>query len=159
MNFDLSSIVSVLAAGAAAFSAGMAYKSNRDLAKTDRERRIREVSLLANKVDAAATDVEELGNELMSEYDALFSLVGRTDSGAHQKCKRAVKEKQKAVIPMQEKARKLLKIGPASLDDEQIVSRLLKFDGYLSCINRIRGRLHAELGSVEAQRSTDLNKP
>ncbi len=95
----------------------------------------------------------------MPAYNALFSLAGRTDSGAHKECKRAVEEKQEAVVPMQEMARNLLKKDPASLDDEQIVSRLLKFDGYLSGINRIRGRLHAELGSVEAQRSTVLNKP
>ena len=69
--------VSVAAAVAAAFSAAIAYQANRNLAEADRKRRVREVSLLAHRVDAAARDIDELGTQLTLAYEALFSFAGQ----------------------------------------------------------------------------------
>ena len=154
MHFYLSSTISVLAAVAAAFSAAIAYKSNRDLAKTDRERRIREVSLLANKVDAAATDVDELGARLKLVYRELSISAGQGPGSSRLLLKTdEIEKKRGAVMPMQQTARDLLEGGPEKLTDEQIANRLLEFDGYLARIDRIRGRFHVDLGSAESQTS------
>lgn len=50
MNLDLTSVVGLFSAVAAAFAAGIAYQANRRMAKADRDHRVREVSLLVNKV-------------------------------------------------------------------------------------------------------------
>jgi len=63
MNWLLA-VVSVISAIAAMISAGLAYQSNRDTAKKERANRERELSLVANKVVAATTRVDDLANQL-----------------------------------------------------------------------------------------------
>lgn len=53
MDFDFSDLVGPFSALAAFVSAAIAYQANRNVAKSDRVRQVREVSLLANKVVAA----------------------------------------------------------------------------------------------------------
>ena len=150
----ISVIVSAGAAVAAAFSAAIAYQVNRNLAKADRKRLVRDVSLLAHKVEAAGTDVDELGTQLESSYKTLFIFAGQ-GAGSSQLSLYTdeIKKKRDAVMPMQQTARHLLEGGPEKLSDEQITDRLLEFDGYLARIDRIRGRFHADLESVESQNS------
>ena len=123
--------------------------------KADWERRLREVSLLANKIVAAATDVNELGEHLLTRYDGLFSMFGGTGSGRHNLYKDEVKKRQKAVEPIQEAARCLLRGSLKTLDDEQIAEHLLKLDGHLVSVERIRRKFDAELASVDAQMSLE----
>ncbi len=152
-------IVPVAAAVAAAFSAAIAYQANRNLAKADRKRRVREVSLLAHKVEAAATDVDEFGAQLKLAYEALFIFAGQGARGSGLGLYTdAIKKKRDAVMPMQQAARELLESDREQLTDEQVTSRLLELDGYLARIDRIRGRFREELGSVESQNSTYRQK-
>lgn len=64
--------IAVFAAIAAAASARTASLARDDLAKADRERRLREVSLISNKIDAAVTDVHDLYQELKTNGDGMF---------------------------------------------------------------------------------------
>src|SRR5688500_7763252 len=73
MDFDLSAVVAVLSTIAAVISSWLAYQSNRDAAKKERENRVREVSLLANKVVAATVRVDDLANQLKMAYQTLFT--------------------------------------------------------------------------------------
>ena len=158
MDFDFASIAGLLtavaAAFAAAFAAAIAYQAHQRMAKADRERRVREVSLLANKVDVGAAYINELGEQLKLAYETLFTFARRTGSGLLDQCKDEIKEKQEAVKPMQQAARHLL--DPAKLSDDQITKHLLELDGHLVCIDRIREKFHADLASVESQNSDVL---
>ena len=149
-------VAAVIAATAAARSARTANQAKNDMVKADWERRLREVSLLANKIVAAATDVNELGEHLLKRYDGLFSMSGRVGSGYHKLYKDEVKERQKTVKPIQEAARCLLRGSLKTLGDEQIAEHLLKLDGHLVSVERIRRTFDAELASVKAEISFDL---
>ena len=148
--------VAVFAAIAAARSAQTANQARDDLAMADRERCLREVSLLANKIDAAAIDVCELYQELKINGDAMFSMAGRVNGGRHELFKSEIKEKREAVESIQEATRCLLKDNLTTLSDDQITERLLKLDGHLVHAERIRRTFDAELAFVKAEISFHL---
>ena len=72
MDFDFSDLVGPFSALAAFVSAAIAYQANRNVAKSDRVRQVREVSLLANKVVAATIHIDDLSNELKMGYQTLL---------------------------------------------------------------------------------------
>ena len=72
MDFDFSDLVGPFSALAAFVSAAIAYQANRNVAKSDRARQVREVSLLANKVVAATIHIDDLSNELKMGYQVPF---------------------------------------------------------------------------------------
>ena len=77
MDFDFSDLVGPFSALAAFVSAAIAYQANRNVAKSDRVRQVREVSLLANKVVAATIHIDDLSNELKMGYQTLFTFAGQ----------------------------------------------------------------------------------
>ena len=153
---NASEIISFVSAVAAAFSAIAAWRVSGKMTKTDLERRLREVSLLANKIDAAATDVYELYEELKVNGDAMFSGSGGLRSGQHELFKSGIKEKQEAVESVQEATLCLRKDNLTALSDDQITECLLKLDGHLVHVERIRRTFDAELASVKAEISFHL---
>ena len=80
MDFDFSDLVGPFSALAAFVSAAIAYQANRNVAKSDRVRQVREVSLLANKVVAATIHIDDLSNELEMGYQTLFMFAGQGGS-------------------------------------------------------------------------------
>ena len=159
MNFDLDStidlfgaIVPIAATVAAAISAASAYHANRSIAKADRKRCVREVFLLARRVEAAVMDVHEIGDDLKSAYLNQFIFAGQGPGSSRlHALTDEIEKKRDAVMPIQQTARKLIDGGAKKLTDEQITKRLLEFDGYLVLINRICSRFHADLRSAESQ--------
>ncbi len=152
MDFDLSAVVAVLSALAAVISAWLAYQSNRDAAKKERENRVREVSLLANKVVAATIRVDDLANQLKMAYQTLFTFAGQgPNSSRAQIYTGEIEKKQKAIGPMQNAAREVLDSGVAKLKDDELAKRLLELDGYLAQLDRVREKFHVDLARVESQ--------
>ena len=147
MNID-PSVLSAFAALASALTALLAWFR---LAKVERKRGVRELSLVAHRVDAAATDAHELGAKLTMAYDGLFSLAGRSGSGAHALHKGQVTEGEHAVIGMAQSARNLLPTDLGKLCGKELDSDLLELEGQLVGIQRTRRKFETELASVEAQ--------
>ena len=76
MDYLLASIA-VLSAISAVISAWLAYQSNLRAARKDRDSRVRELSLIANKVVAAGIRVDGLANQLKTAYRSLSILTGQ----------------------------------------------------------------------------------
>ena len=154
MDYLLAS-VAVLSALAAVISAWLACQSNRLAARKERDNRVREVSLIANKVVAATIHLDDLANQLKTAYQTLFTFAGRgSGSGGPKLYTDGIDKKQQALGPMQNAAREELEKGVATLSDDQINERLLKFDGYLANLDRVREKFHVDLASVESQNQT-----
>ena len=154
MNYVLAS-VAVLSAVASVISACLAYQSNRSAAAKHRDSRVRDLSLIANKVVAATIRVEDLGNQLKTAYQTLFTLAGHGAGSSRLKLyMQGVEKKQRGLGPMQIAARETLEQGVAKLSDDRINEQLLEFDGYLANLDRVRERFHVDLASVESQNQT-----
>ena len=133
MDFEFTTLVGPFSALAAAISATIAYLAIRNAANADRERRIREVSLLANKVVAATVRVDDLGNQLKMGYQTLFSFAGQGAGSSRLKLYvDEIEKKQTAIGPMQQAARDVLDNDPTQLSGEKITKCLLEFGGYLA---------------------------
>ena len=133
MDFDFSDLVGPFSALAAFVSAAIAYQANWNVAKSDRVRQVREVSLLANKVVAATIHIDDLSNELKMGYQTLFTFAGQGGGGSRLKLYvDEVEKKQTAIGPMQQAARSVLDNDPQKLSDEQITDSLLEFEGNLA---------------------------
>ena len=154
MDYLLAS-VAVLSAFAAMISAWLACQSNRSAARKERDSRVRELSLIANKVVAATIRVEDLANQLKMAYQSLFTFAGQGAGSSRLKLYTdGIEKKQRAIGPMQNAARETLEKGVAKLSDDQINERLLEFDGYLANLDRVREKFHVDLASVESQNQT-----
>ncbi len=151
MDFDFSDLVGPFSALAAFVSAAIAYQANRNVAKSDRVRQVREVSLLANKVVAATIHIDDLSNELEMGYQTLFMFAGQGGSSRLKLYVDEVEKKQTAIGPMQQAARSVLDNDPQKLSDEQITDRLLEFEGNLAHLDRVREKFHHDLASIESQ--------
>ena len=151
MDYLLAS-VAVLSAIGAVISAWLAYQSNLGAARKDRESRVRELSLIANKVVAATIRVDDLANQLKTGYRTLFTLAGQGPGSSRLKLYTdGIENKQGSLGPMQTAARETLENGVDKLSEEQINERLLEFDGYLAHLDRVREKFHVDLVSVESR--------
>lgn len=155
MDYLLAS-AAALSALAAMISAWFACQSNRRAEEKERVSRVRELSLLANKVVAAAMRVDDLGNQLKSGYRTLSILAGQGGGSSRLKlCTQEIEKKQRVLGPMQNTARETLEKGVARLSDDEINERLLELDGYLASLDRVREKFHVDLASVELQMSRE----
>ena len=151
MDYLLASIA-VLSAISAVISAWLAYQSNLGAARKDRDSRVRELSLIANKVVAAGIRVGDLANQLKTAYRSLFTLAGQGRGGSDLRLYTdGIENKQGVLGPMQTAARETLENGVDKLSDEQINEKLLEFDGYLAHLDKVREKFHVDLASVESQ--------
>ena len=159
-------IVPIVAALAAGLAAKYTFQANRILVKTERERRLREVSLLVNKIDAAAADVNQISNQLIHAYERSEAMEAdrrsgsqrgealnaiEKSSGIQDQAVNNIKCQREPVKPLQQEAHDLIKDGLETLCDEQTTTHLLKLDGYLLRIERIRRIFDSNLASVEAR--------
>ena len=111
--------------------------------------------MIANKVVAATIRVEDLGNQLKTAYQTLFTLAGQGAGSSQLKLyMQGIEKKQQGLGPMQIAARETLEQGVAKLSDDRINEQLLEFDGYLANLDRVREKFHVDLASVESQNQT-----
>ena len=145
-------IVAVLSSLTAMISAWLAYQSNCRAANRDRARRVRELSFTANKVVAATIHIDDLANQLKTGYRTLFTFAGQGPGGSQLKLYvDAIEEKQRGIGTMQTAARETLENGFSEISEDQINELLLKYDGYLAHLDRVREKFHVDLASVESQ--------
>lgn len=151
MDYLLAS-AAVLSAFASVISAWLALRSNRSAEKKDRESRIRELSLIAHRVVAATMRVDDLANQLKLAYQNLFTFAGQgAGSSRLELYTTGIERKQEGIVPMQHAARETLEGGVDTLSDDQINERLLKLEGHLAHLDRVREKFHFDLASVESE--------
>ncbi len=144
--------VAILSACAAMISALLAFQSNRRAGRRERDSRVRDLCLIANKVVAATIRIDDLANQLKTAYQTLFTLTGQGAGSSRLKLATdGIEKKQRALRPMQSSAHETLKKGVATLSDDKVNERLLEFDGYLASLDRVREKFHVDLASVESQ--------
>ena len=146
----------LLAAVTSAISAKNAHDANRTMARVDRERRVREVSLLANRVLQAAEFVDHLAPLLKKAYEDLFTYAGQvppSNSGRYNMLVSNIDQKQTKIEPAKRAAEELLKTPSGKWDDEQIIKYMLDLDGHLATLDWIREQLREEHASVESNNS------
>src|SRR5262245_392407 len=103
---SLAPIAATFSAIASAISATIAYRASRSVVRADRSRRIRDLSLLANRVLATTVTADELANETKVAYNSLFGFAsGGAGSSRHEMYLAAIEKKQTAIGPMQDAAR------------------------------------------------------
>ena len=144
--------VAVLSSLAAVISAWLAYQSNCRAANRDRDRRVRELSLTANKVLAATIRIDDLANQLKTGYETLFRLAGQGSGSSRLKHHMAaIERKQQGIGPMQTAARETVENDFSEMSDDQINELLLKYEGYLAHLDRVQEKYHVDLASVESK--------
>ena len=150
MDYLLASMA-VVSTITAVIVACFANRSNLRAARKDRDSRVRELSLIANKVDAAGNRVDGLANQLKTAYRSLSILAGGLGGSGLKLYTDGIENKQGVLGPMQTAARETLDNGINKLSDEQINEKLLEFERYLAHLDRMREEFHVDLASVESQ--------
>ena len=147
-------LAAVTSAISSAISAKNAHDANRTMARVDRERRVREISLLANRVLQAAEFVDHLAPLLKKAYADLFTSAGQappSNSGRYNMLSNKIDQKQTKIEPAKRAAEELLKTPSGKWDDEQIIKYMLDLDGHLATLDWIREQLREEHASVESR--------
>jgi hypothetical protein len=146
----VSAITSCVSAYAAQQANKSAHESNTGAARAERERRVRELSSLANRVLATATRCDGLANDVKAaERSAaiMANTYGGSRSNLHEQ---SVNQTQSAAGQMQADAQAVLKSDFATLTDDAIVGHLLKLDGHLAHLERVREKFLLDLTSADA---------
>jgi len=141
-----------LFAAAAAFrSAGSAKEAVKHARDVERRGLVRDVTRAAHNVVAETMRVDDFGNKLKQAYQTLAIFSGQAGGSRPKLYITDVEEKQKAILPLQQEARKLIDEGEAyrSLAEEELTEVLTKMDGYLVQVRRVKEKFEHDLESVE----------
>jgi hypothetical protein len=146
----LGTLISLFAMFAAFRSAGSAKKTIEQAAQLERGRLERELAQVANKVLALTMRVDDLGDQLKSAYGDLFTFAGH--SGNEAPCVAAIDQKKSGAGNMQDTARALLDdhANWKQRSDDDLAADLIKVDGYVVHLDRIREKFNRDLDRVEA---------
>ena len=162
---DIKLVVTLVGAAAAIWACWNTYQTRRSMAKANRAHRIEEALQFAQKINAVATSVDELGGRLKLAYEGLFILSGAAGGYKHgsgdSKLDRIVNDigdKRKIVAAMQKTACHLLEDGLETLNDEQIARHRLELKGHLVHTEEIRRGFENDLAFVENQRQSSLER-
>ena len=130
--------IAIVAAIAATYSAITARQAHANVVTAERERRVRELYLLARKIDQTVGDAASVGTRLETAWKAEFSVAGRGGSGILEGMIMEIKDCVQLVLPMQQSARQRIEEGLENLSDEKIAELLVQFDGYLMRAEAVR---------------------
>ncbi len=147
-----SAIGSVVAAFAAWRAASIAKNATAHAEKVERGRLEREVALICNKVVAASMRVDGLSNDLKLGYQSLFTFAGQTGGSRQQMYTKEIEKTQGGVGHMQGEARAILE-DRATLKaktDDALAQDVIKIEGYLVQLERVKEKFTRELDSVAA---------
>ncbi len=151
----------VLSAIAAVVSAVLALKANRNTSKGERERHIRELSALANRVLATSMRCDGLANDLRRAYRSSASLAGGYGGSRQKLVEDSVNQTQSSIGEMQAAARAVLESDIRQLADDALADHVMKLDGHLTHLERVREKFMLDLASAqaEARHIQTLTKP
>lgn len=150
----------LFAAIAAFRSAGTAKKSaDRALAVEKRSQR-REISSVANSIVAETTRVKEIADRLKIAYKTLGTFSGSTGSSRINLHIKGVENKQKEVIPIQDKSKESIenRSSHRNLGEEELTAYLADLEADLIQARHVKEKLVQELESVEEQNKTYRDK-
>lgn len=141
---------SVWAARAAHQSALTAQAAAQRAEQVDRRSLLRDLSTAAHRLVAESLQINSLIEELKTEYRVAATSAGQSGSSREKLLIQRADAKQKEVSPLQENAQKLIEeralLGDTS--EAELTQMLLKFDGYLVEVLRVRESLQRELAAT-----------
>jgi hypothetical protein len=149
----ITAVVSAITSCVSAYAAQQANKSvresNASAVKTERERRIRELSALANRVLATAVRCDGLANDVKAAERSAAIMANTYGGGRSKLQEESVNQTQSAAGQMQEAAQAVLKSDFAKLTDDEIAGHVLKLDGHLAHLERVRDKFLLDLSFAE----------
>jgi hypothetical protein len=141
----------LFAAIAAFRSAGTAREASKRAQEVDRRGLVRDVATTANNVIAETIRVDDVGNKLKREYQALATFSGQSGGSRSKLVIEEVERKQEGVVPLQQEAHAILErreiFSNSSEDDLALL--LTKLEGHVVQIRRVKEKLLHDLDSVE----------
>jgi hypothetical protein len=141
---------SVWAARAAHQSALTAQAAAQHAEQVDRRGLLRDLSTAAHRLVAEALQINSLIEELKTEYRLAATSAGQSGSSREKLLIQRADGKQKEVFPLQEDAQKLIEerglLGATT--EAELTQMLLKFDGYLVQVLRVKEGLQRELATT-----------
>jgi hypothetical protein len=129
----------------------LALQANGNASKGERERRERELSLLANRVLARAVRCDGLANDLKRASRSSAVLAGGYGGSRQKLVEESVNEAQRGIGEMQAAARAVLDSEIRKLSDDGIAETLMKLDGHITHLERVHEKFLLDLGSVQAE--------
>lgn len=143
-----SAIASVLAAGAAFWSAGLAASSNRHAAQERRAALEREANRSIHQVLAGASRVLELSDALDRAHTSAFALHGR-NVGAAKPLHDQVATKRAEAQVMRESAHECDWQNLKGISDSELEVHMYTMEGHLARLGKLEDSLAFDLRSVE----------
>jgi len=147
----IGAIAGLYAAFTAYRSAGMAKSAAKHAQETDRRGLAREVSSITNKIVAESVRVDDIANKLKQSYRALAVFNGQTNGSRPELFIESVADQQKHIVPLQQEAIDLLDKRDVfrKFSEEELTQLLLKIEGNLLHIRRVKEKFMLDLESVE----------
>jgi len=140
----------IWAARAAHQSALSAQAAAQRAEQVDRRGLLRDLSTAAHRLVAESLQINSLIEELKTEYRLAATSAGQSGSSREKLLIQRAEAKQKEVSPLQDDAQKLLEeralLGDTS--EAELTQMLLKFDGYLVQVLRVKEGLQRELAAT-----------
>ena len=146
----------LFAAVAAFRSAGAAKEAAKHAQQVEHRELVRDVIAAAQNTIAETMRVDDICNRLKMGYRDLSIFTGQTGGSREKVHIDEVEKKQKQVIPPQQEALKLLEDKKLLLDKEEsaLTDELVKFEGYVIQVRRVKEKLEQDLISLERENQT-----
>ena len=143
----------LFAAIAAFRSAGIAKSAAAHAQQVEHRSLVRDVTAAAQSVIAESLRVDDLSNNLKRACRDLSVFVGQTGGSREKVHIEDVEKKQGEILPLQKEAMDSLENRESlrAMSYEELTELLIKFEGYLIQIRRIKEKLDQELASVDQQ--------
>lgn len=120
--------------------------------KTERRKLERELSRLANEVVAETLAVDGASERLKLAYQASFAKSGQGEgSGRLEVYTRQIERDQRAIGPMQRRARDLLDDRLSRVDDDEAEEFIREFEGNLAHLSRMKETLAEQSRALESR--------
>ena len=146
----------LFAAVAAFRSAGTAKEAAAHAKQIEHRAVVRDVLSVAQNIIAETMRVDDIGNKLKKGYSDLAMFSGQHGGSRKKVLTEEVEKKQKGIIPFQQEALKTIDEQEhlRALEESQLTNRLIKYEGQLIQVRRVKEKLNHELTSVDQQNNT-----
>ena len=146
----------LFAAVAAFRSAGTAKEAAKHAQQVEHRELVRDVIAAAQNTIAETMRVDDISNKLKMGYRELSIFTGQLGGSRGKAHTGEVEKKQQQVIPLQQEAIKLLedKKSLREKEESELTDELVKYEGYVIQVRRVKEKLELDLASVERENQT-----
>lgn len=118
--------------------------------KAERRALLRELMVAVHRVIAESSQMGLLVEDLKSEYRVLANFSGQAGGSREKLLIQRVESKQKELLPFYEEAQKLVEERTVlfNASEEELTQVLIRFDGFLAQVLRIKDNLQREIAAV-----------